>query len=218
MDEHLSLSERFSKVYTGAVSDILDRLGYRNQVLPRTLRGLTPGANVCGFALTAYGETSTSQDPDAIFVPILKMLGDVGPNQVVITQANDTTCSHLGELSATTIKARGGVGAVIYGGVRDVDYIQKLGLDVFCLYTTPADVLGRWCLVDYNVPIVIENVKIHPMDIVLGDKDGVLVVPHPIAFTVLEQAEELVGTENSVRRDVMNGVHPLDAYHTHGWF
>jgi regulator of RNase E activity RraA len=72
--------------------------------------------------------------------------------------------------------------------------------------------------VDYNVPIVIENVKIHPMDIVLGDKDGVLVVPHPIALTVLEQAEELVGTENSVRRDVMNGVHPLDAYHTHGWF
>jgi regulator of RNase E activity RraA len=210
--------ERYSKIYTGAISDSMDLLGYRNQVLPKELMGLTPDAKLCGTALPVRGEATHVNDPHEIFVPILKMLGDVKKNNVVITQANDDTCSHLGELSATTIKARGGVGAVIYGGVRDVDYIQKLGLPVFNLYTTPSDVVGRWALKEYNVSIRIQNVTINPGDIIVGDKDGVLVVPQEIAEQVLLKAEELVSTENHVRNDVMNGVHPLDSYNKHGWF
>jgi len=212
------LMERFSRMYTGAISDSLDQLGYRNQVLPKELKGLTPDAKFCGTALTVRGEATHSEDADDIFVPLLKMLGDVQKHNVVITQANDDTCSHLGELSATTIKSRGGVGAVIYGGVRDVDYIHKLGLPVFHLYTTPADVVGRWRLKAYNEPIRIRNVDIHPMDIIIADKDGVLVVPQQIAQAVLERAEGLVSTENHVRNDVMNGVHPLESYYKHGWF
>ncbi|KRF18413.1 RraA family protein [Paenibacillus sp. Soil787] len=215
MDELIS---RFSQVYTGAISDSLDQMGYRNQVLPKELKGLTPDAKFVGTALTVRGEATHVDDANEIFVPLLKMLGDVQQYNVVVTQANDDTCSHLGELSATTIKARGGVGAVIYGGIRDVGYIHKLDLPVFHLYTTPADVVGRWCLKEYNVPIRIKNVDIHPMDIIVADKDGVLVVPQNIAYEVLKQAETLVSTENHVRNDVMNGVHPLESYYKHGWF
>lgn len=215
MDE---LIQRFSAIYTGAISDCMDQMGYKNQVLPKELVGLTPDAKLCGTALTVLGEATHDEDPDVIFVPLLKMLGDVQKNNVVITQPNDDTCSHLGELSATTIKARGGVGAVIYGGVRDVDYIHKLGLPVFHLFSTPADIVGRWRMKEYNVPIRIKNVSIEPGDIIVGDKDGVLIVPQAIAFEVLEKAEALVATENHVRNDVMNGVHPLDSYYKHGWF
>ncbi|MBP1934453.1 RraA family protein [Ammoniphilus resinae] len=210
--------ERFSKIYTGAISDALDLLGFHDQVLPKELKGLTADAKLCGTALTVRGEATHSEDPEVVFVPMLKMLGDVQKHNIVISQPNDDTCSHLGELSATTIKARGGVGAVIYGGVRDVDYIQKLGLPVFHLYTTPADIMGRWCLKEYNVPIRIQNVSIHPDDIIVGDKDGVLVVPKDAAQDVLLRAEELVATENHVRNDVQNGIHPLDSYYKHGWF
>jgi regulator of RNase E activity RraA len=213
-----NLLQRFSSIYTGAISDSLDQLGYKNQVLPKELKGLTTDAKFCGTALTVRGEATHSEDPEVVFVPMLKMLGDVKKYDVVVSQPNDDTCSHLGELSATTIKARGGVGAVIYGGVRDVDYIHKLGLPVFHLYTTPADIVGRWCLKDYNVPIRIKNVTIHPGDIIIADKDGVLAIPREIAEEVLNRAEDLVNTENHVRSDVINGVHPLDSYYKHGWF
>jgi len=210
--------QRFSKVYNGAISDTLDMMGYRNQVLPKELTGLTPGASFCGTALTVNGGVTDSTDTDIAFVPLLKMLGDVKKNNVVVVQPNDDICSHLGELASTTIKYRGGVGAVIYGGVRDVDYIEKLGLPVFKLYTTPVDIVGRWYVKEWNVPIRIGNTVIEPGDIIRADKDGVVVIPRNIATRVLLKAEELMNTENHVRNDVMNGVHPLDSFYKHGWF
>lgn len=210
--------KRYLKLYGGTISDVLDNMGYRDQVLPKELKGLKFGDKFCGFALTATGKSTTINNPDEIFIPILEMLGSVEKNSVVITQPNDNSCSHLGELSATTIKARGGVGAVIYGGVRDVDYIHNLGLPVFNLYTTPKDVMGRWLLTDYNIPIQIENVKINPKDIVFADKDGVIIIPRKVAIDVLLKAEELHNTENYVRKDVIAGVHPVEAYKKYGWF
>lgn len=209
---------RYARVYTGAVSDVLDQLNERHQVLPSSLRGLTPDAKVVGRALPVVGGPTSTTDADTIFVPILTMLGDVKSYDVVIIQARDTGCAHLGELSATAIKARGGAGAVVYGGVRDVDYIRRLGLDVFCLYTTPSDVVGRWQLLAYNEPIDIEGVTICPHDIVLGDADGVVVIPEALAEEVLIRAEAIVYTENHVREAVKKGVHPLQAYRQYGWF
>lgn len=212
------LLERLKKVYNGAVSDMLDQLGYRNQVLPKELSGLTADAAFCGTALTVNGERTHSHETDVAFVPLLKMLGDVQKNNVVVMQPNDDICSHLGELASTTIQARGGVGAVIYGGVRDVSYIEKLGLPVFKLYSTPVDIVGRWYVKEWNVPIRIHHVTIEPGDIIKADKDGVVVIPQRIAEEVLLKSEELVNTENHVRNDVMNGMHPLDSFYKHGWF
>lgn len=215
MDE---IVERFMKLYGGTISDVLDGMGYKNQVLPKELTGLTSDAKFCGNALTVVGKQTNIYDPDIIFLPILEMLGSVKKNDVVITQPNDNTCSHLGELSATTIKARGGNGAVIYGGVRDVDYIHKLGLPVYKLYTTPKDVMGRWLLTEYNVSIKIENVTINPCDFVFADKDGVIIIPKDIVKAVLLKSEQLESTENHVREDVIKGVHPVEAYKKYGWF
>lgn len=213
------LLARFNKVYNGAISDMLDQLGYRNQVLPKELIPLQKeNANFCGTALTVNGEGTDSKDTDVAFVPLLNMLGAVQKNNVVVTQANEDSSSHLGELASTTIKARGGVGAVIYGGARDIDYIEKLGLPVFSLYTSPADIVGRWYVKEYNVPIRIKNVTIQPGDIIKADKDGVVAIPRDIAEEVLLKSEELVNTENHVRQDVEQGVHPLDSFYKHGWF
>ncbi len=212
------LIERYLKLYAGTISDVLDGLGYKNQVLPKNMTGLSVDAKFCGTALTVTGQQTDITDPDTIFIPILEMLGSVKKNNVVITQPNDDTCSHLGELSATTIKARGGNGAVIYGGVRDVDYIHNLELPVYKLYTTPKDVVGRWLLTEYNVPITIENVSIYPEDLVFADKDGVVIVPKNLVDKVLLKSEELLSTENYVRDEVVKGVHPVDAYKKYGWF
>ena len=78
--------------------------------------------------------------------------------------------------------------------------------------------MGRWRLKEYNIPIRIKQTTVYPGDIVIGDKDGVLVVPQVMAQEVLLKAEELVRTENHVRNDIINGIHPLESYYKHGWF
>jgi regulator of RNase E activity RraA len=146
------------------------------------------------------------------------MLGDVTPGQVLVSKANDNVSAHLGELSSETAKYRGARGAVIYGGVRDTDYIINLDFPVFSRYTTPNDVLGRWRLVDYNVPIEIEGTTVRPGDFVVGDRDGVVIIPQEITDEVLIEAEAVMNTENLVRKAILEGVHPLDAYNKYGRF
>jgi regulator of RNase E activity RraA len=213
------LVERLSKIpYTGAISDILDEMGFHNQVLPKEIQSLHPGHTVAGRALTIVGEPTTSEDPEIIFIPYLKMLGDVKPGDVLVNQPNDDLAAHLGELSTETAQFRGARGAVIDGGARDTDYIRKLDFPVFARYKTPVDIVGRWRLVAHNVPIDIGRVHIEPGDYIVGDRDGVLVIPQSIIEEVVKKAEEVVQTENLVRKSILKGMHPVDAYRKFGRF
>ena len=204
--------------YTGAISDILDEMGFHEQVLPKEIQAPRAGQMVAGRALTVLGEPTKSHDPEVIFVPLLKMLGEIKPGDVLVSQPNDDVAAHLGELSAETAQYRGCQGAVIDGGVRDTDYIEKLGFPVFARYRTPTDIIGRWRLADYNLPIRIGSVEVSPGDYILGDRDGVLAIPARAAEEVIARAEIVVQTENQVRNDILAGIHPLEAYRRHGRF
>lgn len=212
------ICKRFSVIYTGAISDVLDEMGYRNQVLPSEIQGLTLDQRIAGIAMPVEGEATESQDPEEIYVPVLKMLGSLTNGDVIVSQPHDSVSAHLGELSVESAKYRGARGAVIDGGARDIDYILRLGFPVFCRYRTPADIVGRWKLVAFGHPIQIGRVKIHRGDFIVGDKDGVLVIPKDVTLETLKQSEGVVGTENLVRKAVLKGVHPLDAYRTYGRF
>jgi 4-hydroxy-4-methyl-2-oxoglutarate aldolase len=219
MTSDLSLIERLAEIpYSGALSDILDEMGWRNQTLPASIQSMEPGQTLVGRAMPLFGEPTNSSDPEVIFVPFLKMLGELKPGDVIVSQPNDTTCAHLGELSSETAKFRGAAGAVIDGGVRDTEYIRKLGFPVFARYRTPRDIGARWRLLAYNVPVTIGGVRIEPGDLVCGDCDGVVIVPRQIAEDVISKAEHVVDTENMVRTSIMEGMHPLEAYRKFGRF
>jgi 4-hydroxy-4-methyl-2-oxoglutarate aldolase len=209
---------RFSVIYTGAISDVLDEMGYRNQVLPSDIQGLAMDHRVTGVAVTVEGQSTESVDPEEIYIPVLEMLGGLKQGDVIVSQPHDNVSAHIGELSAETAKFRGARGAVIDGGARDIDYILKLGFPVFCRYRTPSDVVGRWKLVSVGRPIRIGSVTIRGGDFIVGDKDGVVVIPQEITPQVLQKSEEVVGTENLVRKAVLQGVHPVDAYRKYGRF
>ncbi|HZP00881.1 MAG TPA: RraA family protein [Terriglobia bacterium] len=209
---------RFSRIYTGAISDVLDEMGYRHQNLPSSIQGLTIEQKVTGIAMTVEGEPTESQDPEVIYVPILKMLGDLQKGDVIVSQPHDDKSAHLGELSSEAAKFRGARGAVIDGGARDIDYILRLGFPVFCRYRTAQDVMGRWRLTSYGQPVQIGDVLVRRGDFIVGDKDGVTVIPREITLEVLTRAEEVVHTENLVRKAILQGVHPVDAYRKFGRF
>ena len=212
------LRTRFSAVYTAALTDVLDELGHRNQTLPPDVVPLEPGMQVVGPAYAIEGRTNHSIDPEASIRRILEMLGAVPAGHVAVYQPGDTTCAHFGELSATSLQVHGVAGVVINGGCKDVDLIRAVGLPVFARYRTPQDAVSRWEVLEWGHEIEIEGVKVATGDYVVGDADGVAVIPHDLIQTVLEQAEALVGTENLIRDAVRGGMKPLAAYEQFGKF
>jgi regulator of RNase E activity RraA len=215
----VNLAERLAAIpYTGAISDILDEMGLREQVLPHQIRPLRPAQTMAGRALTVLGERASGLPRDDYFVPYLKMLSAIGPGDVVVSQPNDHTVAHFGELSAEVAKARGGAGVVVDGGVRDVAYLLTLAFPAFARYTTPQDIVGRWRLVDFNVAVTIGRTLVFPGDYVLGDRDGVVVVPQQVAEEVIGKAEAVIGAENLIRKAVIEGMDPVTAYDRFGRF
>jgi 4-hydroxy-4-methyl-2-oxoglutarate aldolase len=213
------LARRFSSVYTGALTDVLDRHGYLQQTLPPAIAALQPGMRLAGPVHPVLGRPHPGHDYDTSIRLILEMLGSVAPEHVAVYQTNDRACAHLGELSATSLGSRGCAGAVIDGGTRDVDFILREGFPVFTRYVTPQDCVSRWELLAHgDVTIVVGGVRVAPGDWIVGDRDGVVVVPGERVEDVLAEAEEKVATENQIRESVRRGTLPLDAYERHGTF
>ena len=118
----------------------------------------------------------------------------------------------MGELSAETLKYKGVKGYIVDGGCRDVDFILKLGFPVFCKYFTPSDVVCRWKITSLGEPIKIGNLTIKSGDYVLGDIDGVVIIPQEIAKEVIKETEDYINTESQLRKDILSGVDPKEAY------
>lgn len=212
------LRARFGAVYTAALTDVMDDLGRRNQTLAPEVVPLEPGARVVGPAFAVEGRTNHSIDPEASIRRILEMLGAVPAGHVAVYEAGDTTCAHFGELSAVSLVAHGVAGVVINGGCRDVDLIRQSGLPVFARYRTPQDAVSRWEVLEWGHTIEIEGVTVATGDYVVGDADGVAIVPRDLIEPVLVEAEALVGTENLIREAVRDGMKPLSAYEQFGRF
>ena len=138
-----------------------------------------------GLSFAVEGRTNHSIDPETSIRRILEMLGAVPAGHVAVYEPSDTTCAHFGELSATSLQAHGVAGVVINGGCRDVDLVRESGLPVFARYRTPQDAVSRWEVLDWGHEIEIEGVTVATGDYIVGDADGVAVIPHDLIETVL---------------------------------
>jgi 4-hydroxy-4-methyl-2-oxoglutarate aldolase len=205
-------------IYTGAVTDVLDELGYPNQTLPPEIGPLAPGMRVAGRAFAVEGRPRPGGEYEPSIRRILELLGAVPAGHVAVYAANDRTSAQFGELSATSLKARGVAGVVLDGGCRDVDFIVREGFPVFPRFLTPQDSVPRWEVVEWGHEISIAEVRVATGDFVLGDSDGVVVIPEALTDEVLARAGALVGTENEVRRAVRSGMPPLEAFERFGKF
>jgi 4-hydroxy-4-methyl-2-oxoglutarate aldolase len=213
------LAARCNALYTAAIADILDRRGLTAQTLPPELVPLREGMRLAGPAYPIKGRPAPGSDYDASLHKVLDMLGRVPAGHVSVYETGDRETAHLGELSATALKARGVAGAVIDGGCRDVDFILREGFPVFSRFTTPQDSTGRWEVVDHgDVELEIEGVRVARGDWIVADRDGIVVVPFAIVEDVVAEAEEKAATESEIRLAVRAGTAPLDAYERYGTF
>ncbi|HEX5900943.1 MAG TPA: RraA family protein [Solirubrobacteraceae bacterium] len=213
------LAGRFSSLYTGALTDVLDRHGLHQQTLPHALAPLREGMRLAGPVYPILGRPHPNHDYDTSIRLVLAMLGAVPAGHVAVYQTNDATSAHLGELSVTSLASRGCAGAVIDGGARDIDYILREDLPVFARYVTPQDCVPRWELLEHgDVTIVVGGVRVAPGDWIVGDRDGLVIVPGDRVDEILGEAEVKVATESEIRDSVRGGTLPLDAYERYGTF
>ena len=128
-----------------------------------------------------------------------QMLDDFKPNGVVVWDTSDDVEASLwGGVMTATAKSRKVKAACIDGGIRDTHQILAQEFPVFYEYRISNGSLGRCLITDYQIPILIGDVTIKPGDVILGDIDGVLVVPRMIAYDVLLRAEEVKSNENKI--------------------
>ena len=215
-----ALPRRFARIYTAAITDVMDELGLQRQTLPSALQPLTASMRTAGYAFTARGRPhrGSPRERDATLRRFLGMIGAVPSDSVLVLAANDTVAAHFGELSMEALRRRKVRGAVIDGATRDASLIARAGFPTFVRYRTPQDSVPRWRVSDWGQPVTIGGVRISLGDIVVGDLDGIVVVPRRVAHDVLVRCERLVGTENKVRTAVKRGMTPLEAYEKFGAF
>lgn len=212
------LSNRLEKCYSGAVYDVLRAMGYDQQTLPNEIRPLDVNKKLAGPVYTVSGNYDDTLDAHETLLHWTGLLSKAPEGSVVICQPNDNTLSHMGELSSETLQLRGIKGYIVDGGCRDSDFISKIGFKVFCKYYTPVDVVGRWVANGFAAPITIGKVTIKTGDYVMADRDGIVIIPQAIAAEVVEKTEEVLRTENLVRKAILEGVDPQEAYLKYGKF
>ena len=208
---------RLAALPVSAVADVLDRLGRRSQAMAHDIRPL-PGGPV-SLAGRAFTIAATSSDA-VLENPYEHELAaaDATPAGAVVVLATGSLLDVAvwGELLSTRMRARGGVGVVTDGGVRDVAGIRRLEVPVFAAAITPQDSFGRALVTGWGETVACAGVEVAPGDLVRGDEDGVVVVPRDLAAEALDAAEEKLGLERVVADGLARGESAADLYDRYG--
>lgn len=212
------IAGRYKRMYTGAVSDTLDSLGLRQQALPHYIMPLTLDMMVAGPAFTGQGysvEDTTNDDSDRR----IRMLESIKPGTVSAwSSAGNFASAHWGEIMSNAARERGCTGAVVDGGLRDTQFVLKMGFPVFYRFRCSASSIGRWEIKEWMIPIKIGDTVINPDDFIFGDSDGVVVVPKELTVEVLLKTEQVVERENKMRLELAKGVSVSEVYRKYGKF
>lgn len=225
-EEIIAFCERLEKLYTPAVADTLDDLGFMNQTMESGFTPIIPGAVVAGPAFT-LDEARTKKSkrlsdysPDFVAQALTAIFDNMRKGQVIAVNTNGFWgAGAFGELMATTSKYYAGVkGAVVDGPIRDIGRVLEIGFPVWARGNIPTDSIGRVDLVGINSPIFCGGVRVNPGDIIFADIDGVVVIPvaEVDLGEVVEKAEEVVAAERRSREEIKNGSSLLDVYKKYG--
>ncbi|MBI4977112.1 MAG: RraA family protein [Spirochaetes bacterium] len=212
------LRNRYSKLYSGLIYDVLDEMKIPNQALANDVKPLDDKWVLAGPAYTVKMESRPDVDTK-LREYRLTMLDHMHPGMVEIRDcSHDEQAAHFGELNANIIRAKGCVGAVVDGGSRDSRFIKEMNFPVFCRYRNPVEALGRCVVTRVLVDIVMRGalttgVTVRPWDYIFADMDGVIVIPREITKKVLEQCEHEFAKESESRQLYRDpSLSPLDIY------
>ena len=191
------LLQRFEKLYTGAINDALREACMLEQALPGRIKPLREYKTIAGFAFTVKSAPNVKITGEMEFRT--QMLDDMSEDHFVIWDTSrDDKATLWGGVMTATAKRKKIKAACIDGGIRDTHQILKAEFPIFYEYRISNGSLGRCLITHYQIPIKIGDVDIKPGDIIVGDIDGIVVVPRDIAYNILIRAEQFLVNENEI--------------------
>lgn len=189
------LIEGFSNVAVASVADAVDKVCGRRGYMSSVIKPRINDKRICGPAATVL-EAATDE-----FVPpqhALDLIDEAPAGSVIVIsiEGGEPDVAVWGGLMTAGAVANGHAGAVLDGGVRDLTEIRRdYGFPVYARDVSPGTTLGRYRTVASQVPVRVGGILVHPGDIVVGDVDGVVVVPQAQAAEVLKMAQEIDARE-----------------------
>ena len=190
------------------VSDLHEALGpiaARMSTMSARMRPLALGIRMAGVAITVRPAPG-----DNLFLH--RALKSAGRGDVLVVAANDEPGAQWGYLAALYAEQIGLAGVVVHGTIRDVDQLAQMRYPVWSTAISAAhpEKVGTGAL---NVPVVCDGVLVRPGDMVVGDGDGVIVVPRERALEAVEYCEQRVVAEKVAAGRIASGATLWDMHH-----
>ncbi|GAA5221522.1 RraA family protein [Membranihabitans marinus] len=212
----INFNEIRQQLYVAVVCDALDSIGFRYQSPVLPFIDCTGMETMVGRAKTTLWVDMFHKDPSP-YTMELQAVDSCQPDDIIIAAAGGSLRSGIwGELLSTAAQNSGCNGALIHGGVRDVNKMRQMEFPVFATAKIPYDSQHRQRVVDVDVEVAIGGVSICPGDIVFADADGVVVIPHHVEEEVLQLAMKKVNDENISRDAIKQGMKASAAYEKYG--
>ena len=206
------LTERLSKCYASAVHDVLREKGFGNCVLPPEIQALKRGQKLFGEIYTVSGHIDYKLSRHESLLLWSQVLSKVPNKKVIVCQPNTHSVALMGELSARALMVKETKGYLMDGHCRDVEEIIEAKFPVFCRLSTAADIVERWKYDTLGMPITIGSVTICSGDFIIADMDGAVIIPKEVAEEVITKTEEVMFTESEMRKAILSGMDPEQAY------
>ena len=208
-----------TELYSAVLSDVMDEFGLMKQAMRPFIRPVDDSLVMMGRARTGlFADTYSVREGENPYKIEIELLDDLKPGDVPVLACHGPTerIAPWGELLTTASLARGGVGCVTDGLVRDLRHIKRLGFPVFHGGIGPLDTRGRARMTERDVAVECGGVAVRSGDIVFGDIDGVVVIPQDHAAKVIERAKQKITSENHTRDELQQGRLLAEVYEKYG--
>ncbi|MDA8595175.1 ribonuclease activity regulator RraA [Flavobacteriaceae bacterium] len=208
----------YKKVSTATIATALYKRGLKNQFIQNVFPIHENGENLVGEAFTLrYIPAREDLNPIAVFRDPKhpqRVAVETCPEGgvLVIDSRKDASAASAGDLLITRLKIRGAAGVVSDGGFRDSQAIKDLGFPVYHQRPSAPTNLTKHQALDINVPIGCGDVAVWPGDTVVGDRDGVIVIPKDISDEISEEAKNMTIYETFVQKEILSGAEIIGLY------
>ena len=212
----ITLAMMRESLYSAAVADAIDQIGLRQQSPRVPLPPVTGIHKLVGRCKTTLWIDFDYEDHNSYELE-LETVDSCLPDDIVICAGQGSMRSAIwGELLALAARNAGCVGAIVDGAVRDITQMESMGFPVFARGGSVYDAMHRQKVVEYDIPVDIGGVRFNPRDLVIADRDGIVVVPSEVEDEVIQRAWTKVHDENKVRDSIRNGMQAGEAWKKYG--
>jgi regulator of RNase E activity RraA len=203
--------EKLRKISVATITTALFKRNFRNQFIQDVRPVGTKAPQMVGEAYTLrYIPAREDLDHIGVFEdrthPQRRTIEDCPPGHVlVIDSRKDARAASAGGILITRLMMRGAAGIVSDGGFRDCPEIAEMAFPVYQNRPAPPTNLTRQRAIDINVPIGCGDAPVFPGDIIVGDGEGVVVIPTHLANEIAEEGHEMTAYEDFVMEKVREG-------------